>query len=232
MPGPGTRPPAPLNDPVAPLLSDRRPTPPDKPPAAVARSASKRPAARSNAASPNPIALASAVRNAILEEIAERCPTGWRGLVLSPPPHPGQMTWHVHVRTTVALDLADGRTVPAAPPPTSDEWTLPSGRRAGLASGDLSPAPTQETRAVRVAGPYLSVTYRARDAPPFVVRVGTEPRRRHEYRAAIDRSQLSSTLAEGLRKALGARSDGATAMGYSPASWGAHERAWIEVQRR
>lgn len=176
--------------------------------------------------------LAVAARTIILQAMAERCPAGWRALALIPPPHPRQMTWHLHLNVDTALDLLDGRTVPATPPASTQEWKLPSGRTVGFEVGDPVPAPGEETRVVRVAGPYVSVLYRAGQPGSFLL-VATSPAGQHEYRAAADRPQrLGAVLEQALSNAIGERRGETTAMGYSPASWSAHERVWLEILGR
>lgn len=179
----------------------------------------------------DPPAIASAVRTAILEQVVSRCPSGWTALLLSPPLHTRQMTWHLHLQADVALDLADGRTVPTTPPTSSQEWTLPVGRRADLASGDPEPAPGQETKAVRVTGVYLSVTHQAGNPGLFLVRRSNATGGQREYRVpATEVSKLAAALGEGLGGALDDPAGQALAMGYTPTSWAMHERAWLRVR--
>jgi hypothetical protein len=178
--------------------------------------------------------VAGTVRTAILQAVAERCPAGWRALVLSPPPHPRQMTWHLHLAASASLDLLDGRTVPTAPPPESQEWTLPSGRAAALSGGDPAPPPGPETRAVRVTGLYLSLTYRAEAPPAYVILLPNGSSKPHRFRSpADDVARLPALLDVALASAIGRRGAlQSTAMGYSPSSWSAHQPAWIEIRGR
>jgi len=181
----------------------------------------------------DPALIATRVRTAILQALAERCPIGWRALLLSPPPHPRRMTWHVHLGGAVALDLIDGRTVPTAPPAASHEWTLPSGRRAAVAVGDPRPSPGPETRAIRVGGAYLSVTYTAGAAGSsrWLVSLGIGARRQGELRAPVrDAAAFDTLLREAVTRSIGQRlgRDG-SAMGYTPTSWADHEVTWLEI---
>ncbi len=188
------------------------------------------PAGTEPARVPDPGPLAVAVRRMILQATAGRCAAGARALLLSPPPHPRQMTWHLHLGADVALDLFDGRTVPTRAPATSQNWTLPSGLRAGLADGDPAPAPGEETRVVRVSGPYVSVTHLAGTPPSFQVRVAAGPGPAAEYQTDGDEVLgLASVLDRALAEAVSRSSEDSTAMGYSLASWTAHERAWLRV---
>ncbi len=177
-----------------------------------------------------PASLASAVRSLIVEAVLDGAVTGRRDLVLSPPPHPRQMTWHIHLAARVALDLVDGRSVTTSPPKPSHTWALPSGARAGLAMGDPTPSPGQETRAVRVDGRYLTVRYMAGSPGAFEVLVAAvgEPGHRMTVDAS-DLARVGTTIREGMRAAQDSPATAATAMGYSPPSWRAHERLWIEI---
>jgi hypothetical protein len=178
----------------------------------------------------DPPAIASAVRTTILEQVVSRCPAGWTALLLSPPPHNRQMTWHLHLQAEVALDLVDGRTVPTTPPTAAQEWRLPAGRQADLASGDPEPAPGQETKAVRVTGVYVSVTHQAGNPGLFLVRRSNASGGQREYRVpATEPSKLAAALAEGLGGALDDPAGQSLAMGYTAASWAMHERAWLRV---
>ena len=203
----------------------------DGDPALVGKEPPAEPAAPAPTTAPDTRVVADAVRTAILQAVAERCPAGWTALALSPPPNPRRMTWHLHLEADVALDLVDGRTIPAAPPAASHEWKLPSGRAARLAFGDPAPPPGPETRVVRVTGPYLSVTRDGEAPGRILVRLTAGPDAHHEYRAdADDPGALGTMLAQALSGAIsGPRGVESTAMGYSPASWRAHERAWLHV---
>ena len=144
------------------------------------------------------------------------------------------MVWHLHLRAEVGLDLVDGRTVPTTPPAQSHEWTLPSGRKASVAIGDPSPGPGAETQLVRVTGPYLTVTHDPRSAGPFLIRVGQGPNRSHEYRTKSgDAGRLAQALHDALNRAISDQPKSEPqAMGYSVASWAAHERAWLRIVGR
>jgi hypothetical protein len=179
-----------------------------------------------------PAALASAIRSVILEAVVDTSPPGDRDLVLSPPPHPRQMSWHVHLGARVSLDLVDGRTVTTRPPPTGHDWALPSGRRAGLALGDPSPPPGRETRAVRVEGCYLLLRFVAGSPSVFELTIANGAEARHRLMTeAGDLDRLSNMVREALRTAASTFGASASAMGYSPESWRAHERLWIEIAR-
>lgn len=214
------------------VRAPENPQEPRRPPATPADGArDSRPSQRISAADPRALALAA--RSSILQAVAERCPAGWRPLVLVPPEHASQMTWHVHPNADVALDLLDGRTVPTTPPPDDQVWTLPSGRVVGFRSGDLVPSPGAETRVVRVAGPYIKVLYRAGQPGSFLVQVPIGKAGQHEYRAPADRPERLATLLEqALMNTIGDRRGSAAAMGYSPRSWTAHERLWLEIRDR
>ena len=131
------------------------------------------------------------------------------------------------------LDLADQRTIPTHPPEPTGEWELPNGRKAALGLGDPTPAPGPTTRAVRVVGAHLSVTYERLPSPTLLVRTGQTPRQ-HIYRAAaVAGDALGPPLAEGLRSAIGQDAPRATSpLGYSAASWCAHEPIWLTIDGR
>ena len=178
-----------------------------------------------------------ATRAEILQVLGQRCPAGWDALLLVPPPRPRRTVWHVHLRPAVALDLADGRTVPATPPPSDQEWTLPSGRKATLAVGEVSPPPSPDgqTMAVRVAGYHLRIVHDTGDQPTFVVQVSGNSGRAHEYRApARGPGTLEPPLREALDAVIGAVAapTNPSALGYSPASWASHERVWLTALGR
>ncbi len=183
------------------------------------------------AATPDPADVAAVVRSLVLQAVAERSPLGSHALVLSPPPHRRQMTWHVHLGVDVSLDLLDGRTVPTAPPPSSHDWKIPSGRTIELAVGDPTPAPGPETQAVRAAGAYVSVTYQSADGGSFLVRALGAGGGTHEYRAPADSpARLEALLGQALPSVLRPVAGDETTMGYAPPSWNAHERTWLAIR--
>jgi hypothetical protein len=212
----------------------RRPAaPPAGPPGAEGRGR------RRTAAPPPPVSpgeLATTLRLAIVRATAERIPVGWSALILSPPPHPDRMTWHVHLVPDVALDLADGRTIAVHAPEPSHEWQLPSERTATVGDGDPEPAPGPETVTVRVSGPYLLVAV-SRDAEGAMVLTaqvvqasGEElPRPRA---TATDPRAVQGALQQGIELTVGSRMAGAPpTVGYPQASWSSHERTWLTVGR-
>jgi hypothetical protein len=176
----------------------------------------------------SPAALASVIRSVILEAVVESSAAGDRALILSPPSHPRQMTWHLHLGPRVSLDLADGRTVTTRPPSDGHDWALPSGSRAGIAIGDPTPAPGKETRAVRVEGGYLSLRYLAGPPAAFELIVSGDDAHHRRTAEAGDLGRLSTMVREALRSAASGIGGSQQAMGYSPESWHAHERLWIE----
>jgi hypothetical protein len=203
-------------------------------PADAMLDASDRPA---GAASPGePAELASAVRSSILRAVAERVPTGWTALVLSPPPHPERMTWHVHLAPEVGLDLRDGRTVNVAIPAASHEWQVPGGRTVAVSEGDPVPAPADETVSVRVTGPYLvvSASQEGGGSPLLVARVVQasgddlpQPRAK-----SADLRAARAALREAIELTIGSRMTGSPpAVGYPIASWTGHDRTWLTVRR-
>jgi hypothetical protein len=211
----------------------RRPAaPPDGPQAAEERG-------RRRAAAPPPVSpdeLATALRLAIVRSTAERIPVGWSALILSPPPHPDRMTWHVHLVPDVALDLADGRIIRVHAPEPSHEWQLSGERTATVGDGDPEPAPGPETVTIRVSGPYLLVAV-SRDAEGAmiltaqVVQASGEELPRPRARATDPRA-VQGALRQGIELAVGSRMAGAPpTVGYPQASWRSHERTWLTVGR-
>jgi hypothetical protein len=196
--------------------------------------ASDRPAGA--ASQVDPPELASAVRSSILRAVAERVPTGWTALVLSPPPHPERMTWHVHLAPEVGLDLRDGRTVHVATPAPSHEWQVPGGRTVAVSAGDPVPAPGSETVSVRVTGPYLvvSASQEGGGSPLLVARVVQasgddlpQPRA-----TSTDLRAARAALREAIELTIGSRMTGSPpAVGYPIASWTGHDRTWLTVRR-
>jgi len=177
------------------------------------------------------VAVARAIGATLLQTVAEHAPAGWLILLLSPAPHPDAMTWHVHLEPTLRLDLADGRAVAATPPAGGHEWTLPSGRRAGVATGDPTPAPGESTTTVRVAGPYLSL---ALSGPDVAIRCLDGRGRAHELRAPRrDLERLRAAVRQAVELAVANKIGGQmTTLAYSTASWRAHGRAWLTVAGR
>ncbi|MFN8636844.1 MAG: hypothetical protein U0893_23600 [Chloroflexota bacterium] len=181
-------------------------------------------------------ALAMGIRSLVSRTVSERVPLGWSALILCPPAHPHQMTWHVHLAPRIALDLNDGRTVPASAPEPTHAWQLPGGRTVQVSDGDPDPAPTVETTNVRVTGPYftVSMTCEAGQEAQIVARVlgdGADdlPQPRasaHDVRAVQGALRSAVELAVS-SKMLGA----APVVGYRPASWAAHERVWLTVEQ-
>ena len=181
-------------------------------------------------------ALAMGIRSLVSRTVSERVPLGWSALILCPPAHPHQMTWHIHLGPRIALDLNDGRTVPASAPEATHAWQLPGGRTVQLSDGDPDPAPTVETTNVRVTGPYfaVSMTCEAGQEAQIVARVlgdGADdlPQPRasaHDVRAVQGALRSAVELAVS-SKMLGA----APVVGYRPASWAAHERVWLTVEQ-
>jgi len=184
----------------------------------------------------SPGELASAIRSLTLRVVAERAPAGWSALVLCPPPHPEQMTWHVHLAPAVALDLRDGRSVPVAPPRASHEWRLAGRRTVGVGEGDPDPAPTDDTVSVRVTGPYLAIAINGAtgEAPALSARVmlasGDElPQPRA---LATDMGAVGAALREAVEQAVGSRMLGSPpAVAYRGPSWAGHERVWLSISR-
>jgi len=182
----------------------------------------------------SPAELASAIRSLILRVVAERAPAGWSALVLCPPPHAEQMTWHVHLAPAVSLDLRDGRSVPVATPRASHTWQLAGGRSVAVGEGDPHPAPTDDTASIRVTGPYLAIAIdgAAGAAPHLSARVmlasGDElPRPRAP---ATDLRAVQAALREAVEQAVGSRMLGAPpAVAYRRPSWAGHERIWLAI---
>jgi hypothetical protein len=182
----------------------------------------------------SPAELASALRSAILRAVSERAPAGWSALVLCPPPHAEQMTWHVHLSPEVGLDLEDGRTLTVTPPVATHESQLAGGRTVRIGDGDPEPAPTDETRALRVTGPYLLISVRPgrERAPELVARVVTAegddlPQQRG---IATDARSVQAALREAVEQAVGSRMLGVPpTVAYRPASWAGHERVWLAI---
>jgi hypothetical protein len=180
--------------------------------------------------------LASAIRSLILRAVAERAPAGWSALVLCPPPHPDQMSWHVHLAPEVALDLRDGRTVTVAAPLPSHEWRLAGGRTVGVGDGEPEPAPTDDTVTVRVTGAYLIVALTPRDGrrPELTARVVTagEEELPVARASATEVRAVQATLREAVELAIGSRMLGSPpAVGYGRSSWIGHERVWLTIGR-
>jgi LPXTG-motif cell wall-anchored protein len=175
--------------------------------------------------------LASAVRSTILRTVAERAPVGWTTLVLCPPPHPELMTWHVHLAPDVALDLRDGRSVPATTPASSYGWSLPGGRTVRVGEGDPTPGPTAETVTVRIHGPYLKVAVHrgAGQAPILSAQVVGLADGSPDLRAApSDLRGVRAALREAIELAVGSRMLGSPpSLGYGLAAWNGHERVWL-----
>lgn len=183
-----------------------------------------------------PRELASAIRSSILRVVAERAPAGWTALILSPPPHPERMTWHVHLAPAVALDLRDGRTITVASPVASHDWQIPSGRTVGVGDGDPEPPPGDESVAVRVTGPYLivSVSREGGPAPRLVARVvlAGDDALPQPRAVATDLGAVQGALREAIELTVGSRMTGSPpAVGYPLASWSAHERIWLTIGR-
>lgn len=194
----------------------------------------RRPAAPPPQGTPNE--RASAVRSLILRAAAERVPSGWSVLLLTPPPNAEQMTWHVHLAPSVALDLMDGRTVPAAPPPPSHDWQLAGGRTVGVGQGELDPQPTEDTKSVRVTGPYLIVVVGPSGGgqePRLTARVVTTGDTLPEPRASLaDTRAVQAALREAIELAIGSRMSGTPpALGYRLPAWAGHERTWLTISR-
>ena len=177
------------------------------------------------------VALARAIGATLLQTVAEHAPAGWQILLLSPPPHPEAMTWHVHLAPTLRLDLADGRAVAAQPPSVGHEWSLPSGRRATVATGDPTPAPGPTTAAVRVAGPYASLSL---GGAQLALRCLDGSGRAHELRVPRhDVERLRAAVRQAVDLAVASKIGGGGAtLAYSAASWRAHGRSWLTVAGR
>lgn len=177
------------------------------------------------------VALARAIGVTLLQTVAEHAPAGWQILLLSPPPHPDRMTWHVHLAPTIRLDLVDGRALAAQAPSHGHEWALPSGRRASVATGDPTPAPGPTATAVRVAGPYVSVSL---SGAQVSLRCLDGKGRPHELRAPHrDLERLRSAARQAVDLAVASKmSGGGSTLAYSTASWGAHGRSWLTVAGR
>jgi hypothetical protein len=144
------------------------------------------------------------------------------------------MTWHVHLSPEVALDLQDGRVLPVAAPVPSHAWQLAGGRTVRIGDGDPEPAPTDETLALRVTGPYLIVAASLpRDRPPeLVARVvsadGDELP--HQRAVAADPRSVQAALREAVEQAIGSRMLGAPpSVRYRRPSWNSHERVWLTI---
>jgi hypothetical protein len=177
------------------------------------------------------VALARAIGVTLLQTVAEQAPAGWQILLLSPPPHQDRMTWHVHLAPSIRLELADGRAVAAQGPSGGHEWALPSGRRATVATGDPAPAPNPTTTAVRVAGPYVSVSL---GGAQVSLRCLDGRGRPHELRAPHrDLERLRSAARQAVDLAVASKmSGGGSTLAYSTASWAAHGRSWVTVTGR
>lgn len=213
-----------------------RSAPAGAPTATIAAAARRRPA------SPPPETAherSRAVRSLVLQAAAERTPAGWTALILTPPPHPETMTWHVHLAPAVALDLRDGRTVPAAPPTATHEWQLTGGRLVAVGDSEIDPAPNDDTVAIRVTGPYLLVVVEEPDAADagaaarLAARVVTTGGGLPEPRAALDDPRaVQAALREAVELAVASRmTDTPPALGYRPAAWRGHERTWLSIAR-
>ena len=177
------------------------------------------------------LALGRAIGATLLQTVAEHAPAGWQILLLSPPPHPETMTWHVHLAPSIRLDLADGRAVAASAPDAGHEWTLPSGRRASVATGDPRPAPGPSTAAVRVAGPYVSVALSGAD---LVLRCLDGMGPAHELRVPRrELERLRSAVRQAVDLAVATKiGGGGSTLAYSAASWQVHGRSWLTVAGR
>ncbi len=206
---------------------------------AAAKAERRRPAAPPPTSTPHE--QSSAVRSLLLRVVAERAPAGWSVLVLTPPAHADRMTWHVHLAPSVALDLKDGRSVPAAPPAPSHEWRIAGGRTVGVGDGELDPPPTDDAVAVRVTGPYLVVVVEP-DAdgsgdgerlPRLTARVVTTGDALPEPRALLsDQRAVQAALREAIELAIGTRMSGTLpALGYRLTAWTGHEQTWLAVSR-
>ena len=183
-----------------------------------------------------PREIVSAIRSSILRAVAERMPTGWSALILSPPPHPERMTWHIHLAPDVALDLRDGRTVSVAAPAASHDWQIPGGRTVGIGDGDPEPPPGDEAVAVRVTGPYciVAVSLDVGQSPLLVARViVAEDDALPQPRAtATDARAVQGALREAIELTVGSRMTGSPpAVGYPLTSWSGHERIWLTIGR-
>ena len=177
------------------------------------------------------VAVARAIGATLLQTVAEHAPAGWQILVLSPPPHPEAMTWHVHLEPVIRLDLADGRAVAAHPPVEGHEWTLPSGRRASVATGDPTPAPGTTTATIRVAGPYVSLSL---GGAVVSLRCLDGRGRAHELRATRgDLERLRAAVRQAVDLAVASKIGGrSSTLAYSASSWQAHGRSWLTVAGR
>jgi hypothetical protein len=195
----------------------------------------KRRAARSTSMG-EPRELASAIRSAIMRAAAERVPAGWTALILSPPPHPEQMSWHVHLGPRVALDLQDGRTIAVGPPAATHDWQLPNGRVVAIGEGDPEPPLGHEVTTVRVTGPYLIVvvSHEGGQPPMLVARaVQAGDEELPQPRAlATDLRAVQGALRDAIELAVGSRLAGSPpTAGYPRSSWSGHERIWLAVER-
>lgn len=176
------------------------------------------------------------VRSLVTRVVAERAPKGWSALILCPPAHPARMTWHVHLAPQIALDVADGRSVPVRAPTPSHAWELAGGRTVQVGDGDSDPPPSDETQNVRVTGPYLTVVVtREENQPPRLVArvmgVGHDELPQ-PHALANDVRAVQGALRSAIESAVGAKMLGMEpAVGYRPASWAAHERVWLTVGR-
>src|SRR5206468_250934 len=94
----------------------------------------------------------------VLSITADRLPTGGRALVVCPPGERLPMVWHLHLAAEAVLAVPDGRTIPFAPPPSTHDWTLPSGRGVHLADGGAERRITHDAVSIQVTGPYVKVT--------------------------------------------------------------------------
>ncbi|MCC7371941.1 MAG: hypothetical protein IT306_26230 [Chloroflexi bacterium] len=177
--------------------------------------------------------LTSALRSAILRTAAERAPQDWTILVLCPPSSSPRPVWHVHLAAQVALDVPDGRSVPVNPPTPTHAWQFAGGRRVGVSDGDPEPAPSGETQAIRVTGPYLQVVLVSVAGQPaeLVARVEGSPDGSPEFRAAAaDLRACQAALRDGVELAVGTRLHGSPpTLGYSLKAWGGHDRVWLTI---
>lgn len=146
-------------------------------------------------------------------------------LLLTPIPHPGPMSWHLHLAPSVHIDIDDGRSIPAQPPAEGFRVNGPSGASLGIAEGDVTPPPTENAVEVRVQGAYVRITESAERLGMTEIE-GGEAGDRIRYLAPSDRvDRLTLALIWALdAAALGSRTQ---VMGYSPASWAAHEKVWL-----
>jgi hypothetical protein len=175
--------------------------------------------------------LPRALHTLVLTTVGEQVATGSAALVLSPPPHPTTMIWHLHFEPSIAMELPDGRSIPMPAPPTIHQWRLPSGQIV-LVSQGMSDAPAGEaTTTLRVAGPYLRVTLSSRDGRwrTVTARAYGDPRGPSDLTADVsDWRAVEAALRQACSLVLGASPRQApAALGYGRAAWETHERVWM-----